>query len=104
MMALAMFIMLVVLVIYIARDKSGKVMLTLYITRLSYLANLVLLGMHVNPYVIGVDKLWTYISSTLFYQNGVNEKRRLLSFPCYNGDIDSSRAILVRQGGNMWLK
>ena len=49
MMVLAMFIMLVVLVIYIARDKSGKVMLTLLYNALVLFAAVVLLGMHVDP-------------------------------------------------------
>ena len=76
MMVLAMFIMLVVLVIYIARDKSGKVMLTLLYNALVLFAAVVLLGMHVDPYVIGWISFGLISLLTLFYQNGVNEKTK----------------------------
>ena len=76
MMIVAMLILLTALVIYIARDKSGKVMLTLMYNALVLFAAVVLMGMHADPYVIGWICFGVISLLTLFYQNGVNDKTK----------------------------
>ena len=74
MMIIAMFILLAVLIFYIARGRTGKVMITLLLNAAVLFAAVVLMGFHVSPYIIGWISFIAISLLTLFYQNGVNRK------------------------------
>ena len=74
MMTAAVFILLIALIIYIARGKTGRILLTLLFNAIVLFAATVLMGMHMNPVAVGWCCFIAVSILTLFYQNGVNKK------------------------------
>ncbi len=74
MMIAAVFLLLTALIIYIARGKTGKILLTLLFNAIVLFTATVLMGMHVSPAAVGWCCFIAISLLTLFYQNGVNKK------------------------------